>query len=64
MGKKKWKKNSVMPLVESRVKEVNIELGDIIRELIALICYHKSTKWSGVINLYLKTSDIDGVGLL
>jgi hypothetical protein len=53
-----------MSLVEPRVKEVNIKLGNIIGELIALICYYKSTKWSGIIKLHLKTSDIDGVGLL
>jgi hypothetical protein len=28
------------------------------------MCYHKSTKWSGVIKLHLKNSKFDGVGLL
>jgi hypothetical protein len=53
-----------MVLVEARLKEMHIELGDVIREPIALICYHKSTKWSGVIKLHLKTPEIDGIGLL
>jgi len=28
------------------------------------MCYHKTTKWSGVIKLHLKTPKIDGMGLL
>ena len=28
------------------------------------MCYHKSTNWSGVIKLHLKTPEIDGIGLL
>jgi hypothetical protein len=54
IGENEWEKNMVIPLVEFRLKEMNIKLGDIIGELIALMCYHKSTKWSGVIKLYLK----------
>ena len=64
MGETKWEKDSIMPMVETRLKEMNIELGDIIGEPIALMCYHKSSKWSGVIKLHLKTPEIDGVGLL
>ena len=63
MDESEWKNDVIMPLVESRLKNMGIELGDIIGELIALICYHKSTKWSGVIKLHLKTPEIDGVGL-
>ena len=57
-------KDVILPLVEARLKEMGIELGDIIGEPIALMCYHKSSKWSGVIKLHLKTPEIDGVGLL
>ena len=64
MGENEWEKDTVMPLVESRLKEMDIKLGDIIGKPIALMCYHKSTKWSGVIKLHLKTPEIDGVGLL
>jgi hypothetical protein len=64
LGKTEWEKYTVMILVETRLKEMNIELGDVIGEPIALMCYHKSTKWSGVIKLHLKTPEIDGVGLL
>jgi hypothetical protein len=53
-----------MELVEARLKEMHIELRDVIGEPIALTCYHKSTKWSGVIKLHLKTPEIDGIGLL
>ena len=42
MGENDWEKYTVMPLVESRLKEMNIELGDTIGEPIALMCYHKT----------------------
>lgn len=44
MGENKWKKNTVMSLVEFTLNDMNIELANIIGESIALICYHKSTK--------------------
>ena len=64
MDENDWENDVVMPLVESRLKERDIELGDIIGEPIVLMCYHKSTKWSGIIKLHLKTSDIDEMGFL
>jgi hypothetical protein len=64
LGENEWEKDIVMVLVETRLKEMQIELGDVIGEPIALMCYHKSTKWSGVIKLHLRTPEIDGVGLL
>ena len=53
-----------MILVEARLIQMNIELKDVIGEPIALMCYYKSTKCSGVIKLHWKTLEIDGVGLL
>lgn len=64
MSEIEWEKNTIMSLVENRLKEMSIGLGDITGEPIALMCYHKSTKWSGVIKLHLKTPEIDGVRLL
>ena len=64
MGEIEWEKDVVLPLVETRLKDMNIELGDIIGEPIAIMCYHQSTKWSGVVKLHLKSPEIDGVGLL
>jgi hypothetical protein len=64
MEEKEWEKEIIMSLVEERLKEMNIMLGDIIGEPIAIMCYHKSTKWSGVIKLHLKNPEIDGMGLL
>ena len=64
MGEKEWEKETIMSLVEERLKEMNIELGEVIGEPIAIMCFHKSTKWSGVIKLHLKTPEIDGIGLL
>ena len=42
---------------------MNIEFGNIIRKLIVLICYYKSTNWSGIIKLHLKISEIEWVGV-
>ena len=64
MGEIEWEKDTIMPLVENTLEEMSIDLGEIIGELIALMCYRKSTKWSGVIKFHLKTPEIDGVGLL
>ena len=64
MGEQEWGKDIIKPLVEARLKEMGIELGDIIGEPIALMCYHKSTLGSGVIKLHLRKPEIDGVGLL
>ena len=49
MNENEWENDTIMSLVENRLKEMNIDLGDIIGEPIALICYYKFTKWSGVI---------------
>ena len=64
MAEIEWEKDTIMSLVENKLKNMSIDLGNIIGEPIALICYYKSTKWNGVIKLHLKTPEIDGVGLL
>ena len=43
MGEKEWARDTIMDLVELRLKEMNIELGNNIGESIALMCYHKIT---------------------
>ena len=53
-----------MDLVVERLKEMNIKLGEDIGEPIALMCYHKSIIWSGVIKLHSKTSLKDGINLI
>lgn len=46
------------------LKEMNIKLGEDIGKPIALMCYHKSIIWSGVIKLHSKTSQKDGISLI
>ena len=64
LGEKDWEKDTILSLVEARLKDMDIKLGEVIGEPIAIMCFHKSTKWSGVLKLHLKTPEIDGVGLL
>ena len=33
---------------------MNVELRELIREPIAIMCFHKSTSWSGTVKLHLK----------
>ena len=44
MGEIEWENDTIMSLVENRLKKMSIDLGDIIGEPIALICYYKFTK--------------------
>ena len=60
MGEKEWEKDIIMPLVENRLKEMEIDLGDTIGEPIALMCFHKFTLWSGVIKLHLSNPRLTG----
>ena len=64
MGEKYWEKNTILSLVEAKLKEMNIKLWEIIGEPIAIMCFHKSTKWSEIFKLHLKIPEIEGVGLL
>ena len=43
---------------------MNIELGELIREPIAVLCFHKSTMWSGSIKLHLKNPLFNAKSLL
>ena len=59
-----WTKDTIMDLVVARLKVMDIALGEDIGELVALMCYHKTTNWSGVIKLHLKSPQTDGKLLL
>lgn len=43
---------------------MSIELGELIGETIAIMCFHKSTIWSGTIKFHLKNPDLDVKSLL
>ena len=39
---------------EAKLKRMNIQLGEMLREPIAILCFHGSKRWSGIIKLHLK----------
>ena len=43
---------------------MRIEVGKILGEPIAIICFYETKRWSGVIKLHLKNPETDGNGLL
>ena len=60
----KWEKDIIMGKVKERLAIMNIKTGDLIGEPIAIMCYHKSTTWSGTIKLHLDNPLVDAKGLL
>ena len=50
--------------VKSWLVKMKIKVDDMIGEPIAIMCYHKSTNWSGVIKIHLKNPKKDGTELL
>ena len=49
---------------ESRLKAMGIQLGEILGEPIAILCFHGSKRWSGTIKLHLKNPKKDANDLL
>ena len=64
IGEQKWERNVIMHKVKERLTKMNIELGELIGEPIAILCFHKSTTWSGTIKLHLKNPLLDAKSLL
>ena len=60
----KVSKENVMEKIKERLKKMKIEIGSMIGEPIAVMCYHKSTIWSGVVKIHLKNPKKDGTTLL
>ena len=54
IGTYKWSKHATMEKVKARLEKMKVEFGDMIGEPIAIMCYHKSSNWSGVIKIHLK----------
>jgi hypothetical protein len=48
----------------ARLKSMNIEIGEILGEPIAIFCFHGSKRWSGTIKLHLKNPMKDANDLL
>ena len=42
-----------MEKVKEGLKKMKIAIGSMIGEQIAVMCYHKSTTWSGVVKIHL-----------
>ena len=53
-----------MHKVTERLTKMNIELGELIGEPIAILCFHKSTTWSDTTKLHLKNPLLDAKSLL
>ena len=64
IGNLKVSKESVMEKVKERLRKMKIEIGSMIGEPIAIMCYHKSTTWSGVVKIHLQNPKKDGTSLL
>ena len=54
IGNLKLSKESVMEKVKERLKKMKIAIGSMIGEPIVIMCYHKSTTWSGVVKYTYK----------
>ena len=64
LGIEKWSREVVMNMVVARLLKMDIELGEILGESIAIMCFHKTDTWSGVIKIHLKNPKVDAVALL
>ena len=64
IGELKVSKENVMGKVKERLKKMKIAIGLMIGEPIAIMCYHKSTTWSGVVKIHLQNPKKDGSALL
>ena len=43
LGEQKWERDVIMHKVKERLSTMNINLGELIDEPIAIMCFHKST---------------------
>jgi len=64
IGEKYITRDEIFELTKERLKIMNIEVGQVLDEPIAIMCFHGSRKWSGTIKLHLKHPEINGYGLL
>lgn len=64
LGDRKWERDVIMHKVKERLTKMKIELGDLIGKPIIILCFHKTTWWSGIIKLHLKNPTLDAKSLL
>ena len=57
-------KEEIYEKTEARLKVMDIELGEIIGEPIAVLCFHGSKRWSCIVKLHLKNPMKDANDLL
>jgi hypothetical protein len=57
-------RDEIYAKTEARLKAMDIQLGEILGEPIAVLCFHGSKRWSGIIKLYLKNPANDANDLL
>ena len=60
----KWDKDTILNKVKKRLDIMKIKTYNLIGEPIAIMCYHKSTTWSGTIKLHLENPVVDAKNLL
>ena len=64
IGTSKWSKDVIMEKIKIHLDKMKIEMEEMISESIAMMCYHKSTNWGGIIKNHLKDPKKDGSALL
>ena len=57
-------RDGIYAKTKERLKAMNIHLGEILCEHIAVLCFHGSKRWSGTIKLHLKNPIKDANDLL
>ena len=64
IGDLKLLKKAILEKVKERLNKMKIEVRELIGEPIAVLCFHKSSTWSGVVKIHLKNPKKDGTTLL
>jgi len=64
IGERNLNRDEVFELTKARLNKMKIEVGEILEEPIAILCYHGSKRWSGNIKLHLKNPEVDGYALI
>ena len=54
----------ILNLTNDRLKTMRIGVGEILGEPIAVLCFHGTKRWNGVIKFHLKNPENDGYGIL
>ena len=62
--RREFDRDVILNLTNDRLKTMIIDVEKILGEPIAVICFHGTKRWSGVIKFHLKNPETDGNGLL